>query len=141
MNPMESTLNNPAIVAGKSTPKAVTIGYWAVTGLFCLWMTFTAYAQLRVPAVADAFRELGFPGYFREELAWSKFLGIAALLFPVAGRVKEWAYAGFGITLVSAFIAHIAVGQGPAHWLWAVVAFVLLAVSYVLRGRMQAAQG
>ena len=135
---MESTLDrpnlqSPALAAGKST--GITIAFWAVTGLFCLWMAFTAYAQLKVPAVAEAFKQLGFPGYFREELAWAKFLGIAALLFPVPARIKEWAYAGFGIVLVSAFIAHVSVGQGPAQYSWAPVALVLLVVSYLLRGR------
>jgi hypothetical protein len=134
---MESTMDRSNL---QSTPlaagKGLTITFWAVTGLFCLWLGFTAYAQLRVPAVADAFRELGFPGYFREELAWAKFLGIAALLFPVPARIKEWAYAGFGIVLVSAFIAHLSAGQGPAQYAWAPVAFVLLAVSYLVRERL-----
>ena len=49
---MESTLQKPALVAGKTTPKAKTIVYWIVTALFCLQMSFTAYAQLRLPQVA-----------------------------------------------------------------------------------------
>jgi hypothetical protein len=28
-------------------------------------MSFTAYAQLRLPQVAEEFTRLGFPGYFR----------------------------------------------------------------------------
>jgi hypothetical protein len=123
-----------------SSSKPPKISFWIVTGLFCLWMAFTAFAQLKLPQVAEAFRQLGFPGYFRIELSWAKFLGIAALLFPVPARVKEWAYAGFGIVCISAFIAHLSVGQGPAQWLWALVAFVLLAISYVLRLRIEAAE-
>jgi hypothetical protein len=46
---MESTLQKPALVADKTTPKAKTIVYWIVTALFCLQMSFTAYAQLRLP--------------------------------------------------------------------------------------------
>jgi hypothetical protein len=49
---MESTLQKPAFVAAKTTPKAKTIVYWIVTALFCLQMSFTAYAQLRLPQVA-----------------------------------------------------------------------------------------
>jgi hypothetical protein len=122
-----------------SQSKPPKITFWIVTGLFCLWMAFTAFAQLKVPQVAEAFTQLGFPGYFRIELSWAKFLGIAALLFPVPIRIKEWAYAGFGIVCISAFIAHLSVGQGPAQWLWAPVAFVFLAISYVLRLRIEAA--
>ena len=122
-----------------SQSKLPKISFWVVTGLFCLWMAFTAFAQLKLPQVAEAFRQLGFPGYFRVELSWAKFLGIAALLFPVPARMKEWAYAGFGIVCISAFIAHLSVGQGPAQWLWAPVAFVLLATSYILKLRIEAA--
>ena len=118
--------------------KAARISYWIVTGLFCLWMAFTAFAQLKIPQVAEAFRELGFPAYFRVELSWAKFLGIAALLFPVPLRIKEWAYAGFGIVCISALIAHVAVGQGAAQWLWALVAFSLLVISYIFRCRIEA---
>ena len=118
--------------------KAARISYWIVTGLFCLWMAFTAFAQLKIPQVAEAFRELGFPAYFRVELSWAKFLGIAALLFPVPPRIKEWTYAGFGIVCISAVIAHLAIGQGAAQWLWALVAFFLLAISYIFRCRIEA---
>ena len=122
-----------------SQSKLPKISFWVVTGLFCLWMAFTAFAQLKLPQVAEAFRQLGFPDYFRVELSWAKFLGIAALLFPVPARMKEWAYAGFGIVCISAFIAHLSVGQGPAQWLWAPVAFALLAISYILRLRIESA--
>jgi hypothetical protein len=42
---MESTLQTPALVAAKTTPKAKTIVNWIVTALFCLQMSLTAYAQ------------------------------------------------------------------------------------------------
>jgi hypothetical protein len=51
----------PNTIAAKMTPKATTIIYWAVTALFCLQMSFTSYAQLRLPDVAEAFTRLGFP--------------------------------------------------------------------------------
>src|SRR5436305_2981833 len=93
---------------------ANVIAFWIATALFCLQIGFTAYAQLTLPQVAEAFTHLGFPSYFRVELSWAKFLGVALLLAPVPGRLKEWAYAGFAITLVSALIAHLSVGDGPA---------------------------
>lgn len=104
--------------------------YWIVTALFCLQMSFTAYAQLSLPAVAEAFRHLGFPAYFRVELSLAKLLGVIVLLAPVPPRLKEWAYAGFAIDLVSALIAHLAVGDPPAAWGWAAATGVLWALSY-----------
>jgi hypothetical protein len=108
----------------------LTRGYWIVTSLFALQMGFTAYAQLRLPQVAEAFTHLGFPGYFRVELSWLKLAGILVLLFPVPDRLKEWAYAGFAITLGSALLAHFSVGDGVAQWSWAAGTAVLWAMSY-----------
>ena len=131
---MEATLQKPAFVAAtttvKTAAKATTIMYWTVTALFCLQMGFTAYAQLRLPVVAEAFAHLGFPDYFRVELSWAKFLGIALLLAPVSARLKEWAYAGFAITLVSALVAHLSVGDGPEAWSFAAGTGVLWGLSY-----------
>jgi hypothetical protein len=119
-------------------PKAMVIGFWTVTTLLCLQIGFTAYAQLRLPPVAEAFAHLGFPDYFRVELAWAKFLGVVLLLAPVSTRLKEWAYAGFAITLGSALIAHFAVGDGPEAWGWAAATGVLWGISYFLWSRLQA---
>ncbi len=127
---MESTLQQPACVAGKSIPKAATIVFWIATALFCLQMGFTAYAQLRLPQVAEMFTHLGFPAYFRVELSWAKLLGVVLLLAPVPARLKEWAYAGFAINLASALIAHFSVGDGPEAWGWAAVTCVLWGLSY-----------
>lgn len=117
--------------------KGVVIGYWVATALFCLQIGFTAFAQLSLPQVAEAFAHLGFPDYFRVELSWAKFFGIALLLAPVPARLKEWAYAGFAITLGSALIAHLAVGDGPDAWGWAVGTGVLWALSYFFWRRRQ----
>ena len=129
---MESTMQKATLVATGTVPKGRTIAYWIVTVLFCLQMGFTAYAQLRLPQVAAAFIHLGFPAYFRAELAWTKFFGIVLLLLPVPARLKEWAYAGFAIVLGSALIAHFAVGDGPEAWGWAAGTGVLWVLSYVL---------
>jgi hypothetical protein len=136
---MESTLHKPALVAARTTPKVWTIVYWIVTALFCLQMTFTAYAELRLPQVAEAFTHLGFPGYFRVELSWAKLLGVVLMLAPAPARLMEWVYAGFAINLVSAVIAHLAVGDGPAAWGWAAGTGLLWGLSYFFWRRLQAA--
>lgn len=122
----------------KSTSKAFVVGFWITTTLFALQMGFTAYAQLRLPQVAAAFVHLGFPAYFRIELSWAKLLGAAVLLVPtVPPRLKEWAYAGFAITLLSALIAHFAVGDGPDAWGWAAGTGVLWTLSYFFFRRLR----
>jgi len=135
---MGSTLRKRAPVAAKTTLKAKTIVYWIVTALLCLQMSFTAYAQLRLPQVAEAFSHLGFPAYFRVELSWAKLLGVVLMLAPVPARLKEWAYAGFAITLTSALIAHLSLGDAPEAWGWAAAAGVLWGLSYFFWRRVQA---
>jgi len=122
----------------ESGSKVLVAGFWISTVLFALQMSFTAYAQLRLPQVALAFAHLGFPAYFRVELAWAKLAGVAALLVPmVPPRMKEWAYAGFAITLVSALIAHPAAGEGVEAWGWAAGTGVLWILSYICWRRLQ----
>ena len=136
---MEATLQKPTLMNVNTTPRATTIAYWTLTGLFCLQMGFTAYAQLTLPQVAEMFTYLGFPDYFRVELAWAKLLGVVLLLAPVPARLKEWAYAGFAINIVSALIAHFAMGDGPDAWGFAVGTSVLWGLSYFFWRRLQGA--
>jgi hypothetical protein len=118
--------------------KGIVIGFWMVTALFCLQIGFTAYAQLRLPQVAEAFTHLGFPDYFRVELSLAKLLGVVLLLAPVPARLKEWTYAGFAITLGSALIAHLSMGDGPEAWGWAAGTGVLWGLSYFFWRRLEA---
>jgi hypothetical protein len=120
------------------TSKGTRIAYWIFTSLFALQMGFTAYAQLCLPQVAQVFPHLGFPNYFRIELSLVKIAGLIVLLAPVPARLKEWAYAGFTITLVSALIAHLAVGDDASKWSWSVGTLVLMAPSYYFWRKLDA---
>ena len=135
---MELTMQKPALVAAETTPKAKTIVYWIVTALFCLEMSFTAYYMLlRLPEGAQAIIRLGFPSYFRVELAWAKLIGVVLLLAPVPARLKEWAYAGFAINLGSALIAHLSMGDGPEALGPSAATSVLWGLSYFFWRRLQ----
>jgi len=124
------------VVKAESAPKAKLIAYWIVTAIFCSLISFTAYAEMRFPDVVQEFTRLGFSaGYFREELSWAKVIGVVVLLAPVTSRVKEWAYVGFAINLVSALIAHFAMGDAAAAWGWAASMLVLVVASYLLWNR------
>ncbi len=102
------------------------------TGLVCAVMAYSAVNfNLKNPLgpMKGAFRHLGYPDYFRIELTAAKVLGVLALLLPgLPRRVREFAYAGFAITLVSAAIAHFSVGDAwffvvdPLFFLGALVA-------------------
>ena len=111
--------------------KTAKMLYWASTVIVALMMIYSAYAYLTQPGIEHAFHHLGYPGYFRVELAIAKLLGVILLLAPVGGRIKEWAYAGFFITFVSAFIAHTASGDPLQDRMMPVIFLALLLVSYI----------
>jgi hypothetical protein len=121
-------------------PRGLVAVFWIFTALFCLEMIFTAYYELLVlPQAAQAFTRLGFPAAsFRVELSWAKVAGVAALLVPmVPARLKEWAYAGFAINLVSALIAHLSIHDRPAAFVPSTTTSVLWALSYFFWRRLQ----
>jgi hypothetical protein len=111
--------------------KRINIAYWASTGIVALMMAYSAYAYLTAPAIAQAFQHLGFPSYFRVELGIAKLLGAIALVMRVPARIKEWAYAGFGISFISAFIAHASSGDPLAARVAPLLFLFLLVTSYV----------
>jgi len=117
--------------------KATKIFYWILTVIVALMMAFSSYAYLTKPEMTAAFHHLGFPDYFRIELAIAKLIGVVVLLAPVPAKVKEWAYAGFTFVFVSAFIAHTVSGDPVANRVMALVFLVILGGSYALHYRKQ----
>jgi DoxX-like family len=79
-----------------------------------------------------AFVHLGYPSYFRIELTVAKMLGVLALLIPgIPFKGKEFAYFGFGITLISASIAHFSVGDTIMFVIDPLLFLGALATSYI----------
>ena len=122
--------------------------YWLTTGAVCAVMAFSAVNfNLKEPLgpMKGAFTHLGYPSYFRIELTVAKALGVVALLVPgVPRKVKEFAYFGFGITLVSASIAHFSVGDPALFVIDPLLFLSALIASYALfltRRRDQVATG
>jgi hypothetical protein len=106
--------------------------YWVSTGLFCAFLLLTSISYLTDPNFVDIFKHLGLPQYFRVELAIAKILGVLILLVPkIPSRFKEWAYAGFGITLISGVIAHFSSGDRVGYIINVLFFFTLLMISYI----------
>jgi len=112
--------------------KRAKIIYWITTGIIAFMMTYSAYAYLTDSALEQGFQHLGYPSYFRIELAIAKLIGVVLLLAPLARSVKEWTYAGFAITFVSAFIAHTASGDPVSARIAPIAFLVVLGVSYYM---------
>lgn len=111
--------------------KRTNIIYWVVTTLVSLQLILAGVMYFTDPEVATGFGHLGFPDYFRQELGIAKILAAVLIILPMVPlRVKEWTYAGAGITFVSAFIAHTSV-DGVSTALAPLISLVLLVISYV----------
>jgi hypothetical protein len=117
--------------------KTTKIIYWITTAILAFMMSYSAYAYLSEPGMDQAFQHLGYPAYFRVELAIAKFIGVILLVAPVGVKVKEWVYAGFGIVFISAFISHLALGDPASVAIRPLVFLVLLSISYITLHRYQ----
>jgi len=105
--------------------------YWLTTGLLSLFMIFSAYMYVFSVQMIAAFEYLLLPDYFRLELAVAKVLGAFVLVLPFPRWLKEWAYAGFFITFVSAIVAHLAVNDPVSATFGPLTALLLLFASYL----------
>ena len=112
--------------------KTNKIIYWSSTVIIGLMMLFSAYNYFANPEMVQGFQHLGFPNYFRIELGTAKIIGALVLLIPqIPARLKEWSYAGFGITFISASIAHYNSGDATAMIITPLVLLVILVVSNI----------
>jgi len=116
--------------------KATKITYYITTGLMSFAMLFSTYAYLTKPELKLAFAHLGFPDYFRIELAIAKLLAAIALWLPVR-LLKEAAYIGLAISFISAVIAHIAMNDATGHIVYPAIILGILVVSYVSYNKIQ----
>jgi len=123
------------------------IVYWITTGIVCAVMVYSILNFTlfdRFPFPEGGFVHLGLPDYFRAELTIAKILGVSALLIPgVPVKIKEFAYFGFAITLISASIAHFSSSDARISVLFIIdplIFLVLLAVSYFYFNKMNGNQ-
>ena len=112
--------------------------YWTSTGIVSAVMVFSIINfNIKNPVGPEVYRiegpfaHLGFPDYLRIELTIAKSLGVLALLIPtIPVKIKEFAYFGFAITLVSASFAHFSSGDGLVFIIDPLIFLGILSVSY-----------
>ena len=113
------------------TTKKTKIIYWSATTVVFLFEgllpALTSNSQLAVEGI----RHLGYPDYFRVMLTFFKVAGALVLILPfIKGAIKEWAYAGMGITMSSAFISHWAVDGFSGQTIFPLIFLAILLTSY-----------
>lgn len=106
--------------------------FWTTTVIIFLFEglmpALTGHTDLAKQGIAH----LGYPDYFRIELNIFKVLGSLALILPmVPARIKEWAYFGLALSMISAFIAHAVVDGVNGQTFFPIIPLVILIVSYI----------
>jgi len=83
--------------------------YWISTITLCVVLALSAFTYLFHKSTINGIRELGFPDFFRVELAVLKLLAVVLILLPaVPIQCKEWAYAGATLFFITAIVSHTA---------------------------------
>ena len=135
---MESTLQNPAIVAGNTSSKTRRIIYWIMTVLVAFPIGSGGIAQVMqyFASPHGVLPVLGYPMYFFAILGFWKFFGALTILVPGFPRLKEWAYAGVFFDLTGA-AASCAMSGGYGAYGFHVIAPLIITgfmvASWVLR--------
>ena len=106
--------------------------YWISTSLIFLMEGVMPALTGHTEMAVEGIRHLGFPDCFRIELTVFKVIGALVLILPmVPVRIKEWAYAGFGIVLISAFVGHSVVDGINFQSFMPLIFLVILVISNV----------
>lgn len=107
--------------------------YWTASALVAIILGVSGVlSALHAAPMMTALHHLGYPSYFINILAVGKIIGLVVFLAPKMPKLKEWAYCGFTITILSACYSHLSSGDG---WLAAepLATFVALVISYAFR--------
>ena len=111
--------------------------FYVTTGLLTLMMLGSSSMYIfNHDFIAETFTKLGFPTYIIYPLAFLKISGLTVIWLNKWPRLTQWAYAGFTFNFILAAAAHIGIGDGEAGG--ALMAMVLLGVSYIFNTRREA---
>jgi hypothetical protein len=112
--------------------KTEKIIFWITTGLIFLFEGVMPALTSQSEMAKESLRHLGYPEYFGLMFMFFKVAGSLALIIPqVPGRVKEWAYAGFTIDFLSAFISIWVVDGLKPMTFFPLVVWGVLILSYI----------
>lgn len=114
-------------------PKTIKTLYWIFTILFALAMLGDAYGGITMQqAGKDSLAKLGYPMYLLVIMGSAKIFGVIAILQTKYVTIKEWAYSGFTISFIGAFLSWAAVGTDPGNLIPPVVMLLVMFFTYYL---------
>lgn len=115
--------------------------FWSTTAIVAVLIGLTPILTWNSPDAKVMMEHLGYPEYFAPMLNIFKILGAIALLLPqTPSKIREWAYAGYAFDLIAATVSLVVI-DGPIFQSFIPLIFlVILAVSYIYRGKLANAQ-
>lgn len=117
--------------------KTTKITYWTTTIIIFLLDGLMPALTSNTELARQGISHLGYPDYFRVMITFFKIIGAVVLVLPVIKvRLKEWSYAGFGINFICAATSHWVVDGFGGQVIFPLVAFAILAISYVFYHKM-----
>lgn len=111
--------------------KILEITDWITTGIFFLFDSVTAAFTFNAELAKKGPSHLGYPDYFRTELSMFKIIGGFWLIMPMTPpQYKKWAYVGFGISIISAFMWHWVTDGLGMEVIYVLIILIILLASY-----------
>jgi hypothetical protein len=111
--------------------KTTKIIFWTSTIILFLFEGVMPALFSQTEMGKEGIRHLGYPAYFGLTVLVFKIAGSLCLIIPsVPARIKEWAYAGFGIEFICASVSHCAVDGFDFQTIFPLIFLGILVISY-----------
>jgi hypothetical protein len=123
------------MITGMDNPRVNTgwgsVVHWIFMTMLLLFLLWFGVADLRRTAdVTATLAHLGYPPYFLYFIGTGKLLAAATFVYPRTRRLREWAYAGISIELISAFASHWFAGDALPMRVAPLVFLLIAGVAY-----------
>lgn len=106
--------------------------YRATTAIIVLFDGVVPALTCKSELAIAGIRHLGYPDYFRTLLTVFKVTGAAVLILPfINARIKEWAYAGFALSMISAFVSLCVVDGLHLQTFFPLFTLAILATAFI----------
>ncbi|MEM1322360.1 MAG: DoxX family protein [Bacteroidota bacterium] len=118
--------------------KKFKIIYWIATGLITLMIGLGSFADIfMIDAMRESIQHQGFPVPFLPFFGIAKLMAVIVILVPALKWLKLSAYVGLFWYFAGAVYSHFAVGDPFAISAGAIIAFILVLVSYFSWRKME----
>jgi len=113
--------------------KKIKTWYWIATILFALMMIMDGFGGItQQEAGREVLKHLGYPMYLLIITGSAKIIGAIAILQTKFKVIKEWAFAGFAINFIGAFVSRAFVGDEMSLLIPPIVALAIMFIPYFL---------